>query len=220
MGKFKREDKRSGGGFGHGFGGARSFGGRDGGRSRFGGRDEGKREMYQAVCSECGDSCELPFRPSGDRPVFCSICFDKQQGNSGGRFSGLGGGREDRGERRERPRFGDKEMNSAICDQCGKSCQVPFRPTPGKPVYCDDCFGKGGNISGNKSGSKSSPEVLEQIKLLNVKVDKLIKLLTPNSGNEKPEIKKEVAVAEAVKIKKEKNKEKTAPKKVAGKKKK
>jgi len=28
------------------------------------------------------------------------------------------------------------------CDKCGKQCQVPFRPTNGKPVYCRDCFTK------------------------------------------------------------------------------
>ena len=33
-----------------------------------------------------------------------------------------------------------KEMHPAKCSECGKDCQVPFKPTEGKPVYCRDCF--------------------------------------------------------------------------------
>lgn len=57
-------------------------GGRDGGyvgkRRDFGERSGGFREekrMYEAVCSECGNSCEVPFRPTGERPVLCDNCF-------------------------------------------------------------------------------------------------------------------------------------------------
>jgi len=35
---------------------------------------------------------------------------------------------------------GPKEMHPAKCSECGKDCQVPFKPTEGKPVYCRDCF--------------------------------------------------------------------------------
>jgi CxxC-x17-CxxC domain-containing protein len=31
--------------------------------------------MFKAVCTECGDPCEVPFRPTGDKPVLCSNCF-------------------------------------------------------------------------------------------------------------------------------------------------
>ena len=41
----------------------------------------------------------------------------------------------DRGFRRERP-----QMHETICSDCGKKCEVPFRPTTEKPVYCNDCF--------------------------------------------------------------------------------
>lgn len=33
-----------------------------------------------------------------------------------------------------------KTMSKAKCTSCGKECEVPFKPTPGKPVYCRDCF--------------------------------------------------------------------------------
>jgi len=79
MGNFDRNGKRSGSGFGRGFGGGKRFSG---------GRD-GRPAMHQATCSECGASCELPFRPTGDRPVFCSNCFIKG-GSTGGRNVGEG----------------------------------------------------------------------------------------------------------------------------------
>ena len=41
-------------------------------------------------------------------------------------------------EPRERPR----EATKAICSDCGKECEVPFKPTAGRPVYCRDCFAK------------------------------------------------------------------------------
>ena len=35
---------------------------------------------------------------------------------------------------------GAREMFGAVCAECGKECQVPFKPTEGKPVYCSECF--------------------------------------------------------------------------------
>lgn len=35
-------------------------------------------------------------------------------------------------------------MHKATCSNCGKPCEVPFRPVDGKPVYCKDCFGEKG----------------------------------------------------------------------------
>lgn len=66
-------------------------GDRSGGR-RFGGgdfrrRDTGRREMHKAVCDECGKDCEVPFRPSGDKPIYCSDCFERKEGGSSRRTS-------------------------------------------------------------------------------------------------------------------------------------
>jgi CxxC-x17-CxxC domain-containing protein len=33
------------------------------------------REMYPAVCAECGKAATLPFRLRNDRRVYCSDCF-------------------------------------------------------------------------------------------------------------------------------------------------
>ena len=37
----------------------------------------GAREMFTAVCASCGKEARLPFKPTGDRPVYCSECFAK-----------------------------------------------------------------------------------------------------------------------------------------------
>ncbi len=42
-------------------------------------RSFGDREMHKAVCAECGKECEVPFKPSGDRPVYCKDCFAKRR---------------------------------------------------------------------------------------------------------------------------------------------
>lgn len=35
-----------------------------------------------------------------------------------------------------------REMHDATCADCGQACQVPFKPTEGRPVYCRNCFSK------------------------------------------------------------------------------
>ena len=37
-----------------------------------------EREMYPAVCAECGKDTQVPFQPRGDRPVYCSDCYRRQ----------------------------------------------------------------------------------------------------------------------------------------------
>jgi CxxC-x17-CxxC domain-containing protein len=115
-------------------GGGRSFGGSG---SRFGGRDDGPRQMYPAVCSECGQDCQIPFKPSGERPVFCSNCF-KSQGDS-------------------RPRFESKSFGGGNRD--------------------NQRGGFGGN-SGAPAGGVSKA----QFDALNVKVDKILALLSPKKS--------------------------------------
>ena len=54
--------------------------------------DRGDRQMYPAVCAQCGKATEVPFQPRGDRPVYCSDCFKSQRPASGGRSGGYSGG--------------------------------------------------------------------------------------------------------------------------------
>ena len=39
------------------------------------------RLMHKAVCADCGKNCEVPFKPSGDRPVYCKNCFTVRKKN-------------------------------------------------------------------------------------------------------------------------------------------
>lgn len=53
------------------------------GGKRFGGGSE-KREMvmHKAICSNCHKPCEVPFRPTGSKPVYCRDCFNEMGGAS------------------------------------------------------------------------------------------------------------------------------------------
>jgi len=37
------------------------------------------REMHKAVCSECGQECEVPFKPDPNRPVYCRECWQRKR---------------------------------------------------------------------------------------------------------------------------------------------
>lgn len=41
-----------------------------------------ERQLFQAVCADCGTGCEVPFKPTGERPTYCKACFSKRK--SGG----------------------------------------------------------------------------------------------------------------------------------------
>ncbi len=47
-----------------------------------GGYDRGPREMFSATCSSCGREAQVPFRPSGAKPVYCSDCFTSQRSSN------------------------------------------------------------------------------------------------------------------------------------------
>ena len=40
--------------------------------------------MTKVTCSDCGEECEVPFKPKTDKPLFCKDCFAKQGGSSRG----------------------------------------------------------------------------------------------------------------------------------------
>jgi len=105
------------------------------------------------TCADCGQ--EFVFTASEQQfytdrgfsdPRRCRSCRaarkaqmggseSSSMGGGGGGGGGYGGGAGG-GFRERRPR----EMFEANCSNCGKTAMVPFRPTSGKPVYCDDCF--------------------------------------------------------------------------------
>jgi len=136
----------------------------------------------------------------------------------GGRGSFGGGGRSFGGDR------GDRQMFDAICDNCGKSCQVPFRPTQGKPVYCSDCFEKMGGRDRDQSSDRprfedrpprpQPPQGGPDFGAINAKLDKILSILEPKKVVEAAEP-KTVKVADVIDLPKIKK----AVKKVASEKK-
>jgi CxxC-x17-CxxC domain-containing protein len=44
-----------------------------------GGSSYGEREMHKVTCSECKKETEVPFKPTGDRPVYCRDCYQKHK---------------------------------------------------------------------------------------------------------------------------------------------
>lgn len=145
-----------------------------GGGNRFGRGGGRPSVMHKAICSECGNACEVPFVPSGDKPVFCSRCFEKN-GNASPRRSG---GRDFGG----RPSFEKKQMFSVVCDGCGNNCEVPFRPTGAKPIYCAQCFNRGDNVGKNPINTNKTPDQYkQQLEILNIKLDRILNLLSPKT---------------------------------------
>ena len=87
-------------------------------------------------------------------------------------------------------------MHKAICKQCGDECAVPFKPTSDKPVFCDNCFKKGGKPNGDRFAGKFTPgkfarssgersfarekapdDYKRQFEMLNDKLDRILKAL-------------------------------------------
>ncbi len=48
-------------------------------KQRGGESHQRSREMYDAICSSCGAATQVPFRPSGDKPVYCRDCFQARR---------------------------------------------------------------------------------------------------------------------------------------------
>jgi len=49
-------------------------------KGKFRGNFGGPREMHKATCSECGQECEVPFKPTEGKPVYCKECYKKKKG--------------------------------------------------------------------------------------------------------------------------------------------
>ena len=84
------------------------------------------------TCVECGseftftaDDQEFHARKGYQEPKRCPNCRQARRSDRGGGGGGYGGSRE---------------MHDAVCAQCGKDTQVPFRPSGDRPVYCSNCF--------------------------------------------------------------------------------
>ena len=48
------------------------------------GTDQQGRQLYNVKCSKCGKQTQVPFKPSGDRPVYCRDCYMQKRGGEAG----------------------------------------------------------------------------------------------------------------------------------------
>lgn len=177
MDRYSRDNNRSGGG--------RSFN-----KPRYQNDRTDRPDMHKATCANCGKICEVPFKPTGSKPVYCRDCFRDQEGGGDSRPS------QDRSF--GRPNNQDRQMFDAVCANCGKNCQVPFRPSPGRDIFCSDCFEKNEDNGSSRSFDKprfnrdssapraETPNYKEQLDALNVKMDKILKLLNHESALDMP----------------------------------
>lgn len=191
MSNFDREDR---------FGGWSRWGFWWGSRwGRDSGRREGRPEMFSVVCDECGSGCQVPFKPTGDRPVYCSDCFRDMDWGWRDDRNDRGRWRDDRNDRWGRSggwrdEFGERKMFPAVCDQCGNDCELPFKPMSDKPVFCSDCFVK------EDKPKKGWADYKAEFEALNAKLDLIIKHLGIKEITEEAETPVKV---KAVKVAKE-----------------
>ncbi len=124
----------------------------------------------------------------------------KKNGNFGNQDGGGNFGRPRFSDRKDMNRphdrsFGRQRMFSAVCDQCHKQCEVPFRPTGDKPVYCQECFSRmkeGKAPSFNNQPAKNGfptatgnqqpkdnriDDLKRQMDIMNSKLDRLLKMM-------------------------------------------
>lgn len=90
-----------------------------------------------------------------------SSSFEEHQKNrrSAGRSSGKGSRVfRSRDRDRSRPKL---EMTKVTCSACGIDCEVPFKPTSSKPVYCSNCYAKSDN-GGSSRGSAKDFEIINE----------------------------------------------------------
>jgi len=115
----------------------------------------------------------------------------------------------------------DRRMYPAVCNDCGRDCQVPFFPDGSKPVYCSNCFEKsqrgfdqkrpsfGGRQFEEKRSapaqSQSQNQMNDLLVSINSKLGKILDILSPPKA--KPE-QKEVEVIKPVKKAKKEEKKK------------
>lgn len=87
-------------------------------------------------------------------------------------------------------RGGDRPMHKAICGKCNKECEVPFKPTGSRPVFCRDCFQNNRASDPRRSNFEDrginqairpigQPQYREQFEALNTKLDKILRILEP-----------------------------------------
>src|SRR3990172_2895162 len=141
------QGSRSGGSrYGGSSGGGSRYGGSSGGGSRYGGSSrfnrssDGNRriEMHNAICGDCGNECEIPFKPKDSRPVYCRECFQNHKPQEP---SVSGFNRNDRGSRYGRDSGGGSRYggSSGGGSRYGRDSSSKFEKDR-TPIHSRDSF--------------------------------------------------------------------------------
>jgi len=162
-------------------------GGQDSRNRSFNRRDSGRVEMHDAICDKCGDECQVPFRPSSNKPIFCSRCFAEQNGENYGRSDNRASRRFDRNDYRSERRRDDRFPS--------------FRDRDGSSGN-----DRGRNRDQSSNQNSQNNQMNEQLNRLSSKLDEVIRrldtLTSKTKENEKLHTKiKEVVPAKASKKK-------------------
>jgi CxxC-x17-CxxC domain-containing protein len=137
-----------------------------------GGKGGNRKNMYQATCSDCGVSCEVPFLPKGDKPVYCKACFQKHRSNNLAKLNNKGTNN-----------FSNKPSNQ-------------------------------------NSGSGNNEDYKAQLEQMNIKLDRILKILVPVISEETKVLNDKVSIKAPKKAAAKAASKKSAAKKPAMKKKK
>jgi CxxC-x17-CxxC domain-containing protein len=113
------------------------------------GKRNGPRDSFS---SRSGKDSRDSYSSRGSRDSY------QRRDNRGGR-----GSREFRSNNRDRH---EVEMTKVTCSSCGEKCEVPFKPTSSKPVYCASCFAKKDKVSSDNSS--------RDLDLINEKLNKIM----------------------------------------------
>lgn len=110
-------------------------------------------ELHDAVCAQCNKTCQVPFKPNGRKPVFCSDCFVRDE-NPGERseFAPKRPFRDDRG--------GDRGFDRSFDRGSERSFDRPER-APERPQT-----------------DRQMAEVLGEMRIMNSKLEAILKALT------------------------------------------
>lgn len=124
----------------------------------------GKPPSFEAVCAECSAACVVPFKPTGRKPVLCAKCFNKDG-------TAYAHKPWERGAERIAAK---KPMFPAVCDRCSASCEVPFEPIAGRPIYCTTCLGHSDKFA---NATHDAVQCDAKLAALNAKLDALMAAL-------------------------------------------
>jgi CxxC-x17-CxxC domain-containing protein len=107
--------------------------------------DSRTKQLHTTICAKCKKETQVPFKPTGAKPVYCRECFQDQKPKTESTPKRVSNQVKDdevveRYGDRGGPYRENKRMHSTTCRTCKKEILIPFKPKAKKLIYCQDCF--------------------------------------------------------------------------------